>query len=56
MGATQVSACTLGGEDLRTLYITTSRENLPDHAQPTAGSLYAVRVETPGLPTAAFSG
>ena len=56
VGATQVSACTLGGEDLRTLYITTSRENLPEDVQPTAGSLYAVRVETPGQPTAEFRG
>ena len=46
----------LGGEDLRTLYITTSRENLPDHVQPTAGSLYAVRVAVPGQVTAAFGG
>lgn len=56
VGAEQVSACTLGGEDLRTLYITTSRENLPKDVQPTAGSLYTVRVETPGQPTAAFAG
>ncbi|OMH36829.1 SMP-30/gluconolactonase/LRE family protein [Tersicoccus sp. Bi-70] len=47
----QPTACTLGGEDLRTLYITTSRENLPDDAEPEAGSVYAIRVGTPGLPT-----
>ena len=56
VGAKQTTACALGGEDLRTLYITTSRENLPDHVQPTAGSLYAVRVAVPGQVTAAFGG
>lgn len=55
-GAKQTTACALGGEDLRTPYITTSRENLPDHVQPTAGSLYAVRVAVPGQVTAAFGG
>ena len=56
VGARQSTACTLGGEDLRTLYITTSRENLPDDVQPAAGSLYAVRVAVPGQVTAAFGG
>ncbi|MDO4918906.1 SMP-30/gluconolactonase/LRE family protein [Kocuria sp.] len=56
VGVKQTTACALGGEDLRTLYITTSRENLPDDAQPTAGSLYAVRVAVPGQVTAAFGG
>lgn len=56
VGAKQTTACTLGGQDLRTLYITTSRENLPNDVQPTAGSLYSVRVAIPGLPTARFAG
>ncbi|GAA2521731.1 MULTISPECIES: SMP-30/gluconolactonase/LRE family protein [Kocuria] len=56
VGAKQVTACTLGGEDLRTLYITTSRENLPADVQPTAGSLYSVRVAVPGQVTRAFAG
>jgi len=56
VGATQTTACTLGGEDLRTLYITTSREDLPDDVQPTAGSLYSVRVSVPGQVTQAFGG
>ena len=56
VGAKQVTACALGGEDLRTLYITTSRENLPADVQPTAGSLYSVRVAVPGQVTRAFAG
>ena len=56
VGATQTTACTLGSEDLRTLYITTSREDLPDDVQPTAGSLYSVRVSVPGQVTQAFGG
>lgn len=42
-----------GGPDLRTLYITTSREKRPDdelQAQPWAGCVLSLRVEVPGLP------
>ena len=42
-----------GGPDLRTLYITTSRENRPEAelaAQPLAGRVLSLRVDTPGLP------
>ncbi|GGC84998.1 gluconolactonase [Tersicoccus solisilvae] len=51
----QPTACTLGGDDLRTLYITTSREGLPDDAEPDAGSVYATRVGIPGLPVEAVA-
>ena len=43
---------TFGGADLRTLYITTAREKRPAEelaAQPWAGCVLKVRVETPGL-------
>jgi len=43
-----------GGPDLRTLYLTTSREKRPDDelaAQPWAGGVLALRVDVPGLPT-----
>lgn len=43
-----------GGPDLRTLYLTTSRERRPDDelaAQPWAGGVLALRVDVPGLPT-----
>ena len=56
----QVTACTFGGPDLGTLYVTTSRQGLDDAAraaQPLAGALFAV--DTPGvrgLPTLEFAG
>ena len=42
-----------GGADLRTLYITTSRENRPAEElerQPLAGCVLSLRVDVPGLP------
>jgi sugar lactone lactonase YvrE len=40
---TNVTACTFGGDDLRTLYITTSRDGLSeDEVEPEAGSVFAV--------------
>ncbi|MCH8614003.1 SMP-30/gluconolactonase/LRE family protein [Arsenicicoccus dermatophilus] len=50
VGARQVTACTFGGPDLRTLYVTTSRENLPAGDDPQAGSLFAVRPGATGRP------
>ena len=49
------TACTFGGDDLRDLYITTSRENLDD-PEPEAGAVFRVRVAVPGLPVRAFAG
>lgn len=49
------TACTLGGEDLRDLYITTSREDLA-HPEPEAGALFRIRVAVPGMPVRAFAG
>lgn len=42
-----------GGADLRTLYVTTSRENRPSAElieQPYAGCVFAIDVDVPGLP------
>ncbi|MFC8191941.1 SMP-30/gluconolactonase/LRE family protein [Cellulomonas sp. NPDC057328] len=50
-----VTACTLGGPDLRDLYVSTSRENLDD-PEPEAGALFRVRVEVPGKPVLPFAG
>ncbi|HEX8519574.1 MAG TPA: SMP-30/gluconolactonase/LRE family protein, partial [Pseudonocardia sp.] len=56
----QVTACTFGGADLGTLYVTTSRQGLDEAArneQPLAGALFAV--DTPGvrgLPALEFAG
>lgn len=43
VGARQVTACTFGGPDRSTLFITTSRENLPEGEDPAAGSLFAAQ-------------
>ncbi|MEP6502159.1 MAG: SMP-30/gluconolactonase/LRE family protein [Betaproteobacteria bacterium] len=43
-----------GGDDLRTLYVTTSREKRPEQElaeQPWAGQVLQCRVDVPGLPT-----
>lgn len=56
VGARQTTACCLGGPDLRTLYVTTSRENLDADEDPAAGSLFSVRVDVPGLPVLPFAG
>ncbi|MEV0280290.1 SMP-30/gluconolactonase/LRE family protein [Streptomyces sp. NPDC050610] len=51
--ARQPAGLCLGGDDLRTLYITTARTGLTDPG-PADGAVFTVRVEVPGLPTAAF--
>ena len=50
-----VTSCTFGGDDLRDLYVTTSREDL-EHPEPQAGALFRVRVSVPGQPVRAFAG
>lgn len=52
----QVTACTFGGDELRTLFITTSRENLESGEDPVAGSLFAAEPGAAGLPARAFHG
>ena len=42
----KATACTFGGADLDQLFITTSRENLPPDAEPSAGAVF---VATPGV-------
>lgn len=51
-----VSACTFGGDDLATLYMTTSKERIDTEAEPEAGSLFSVRPGVTGLPVVPFSG
>jgi len=53
---TKATACTFGGPDLRTLFITTSREDLPDDEQPEAGSVFACNPGVAGLPARTFAG
>lgn len=53
-GVTNVTACTFGEGDLQTLYITTTRENVPDGEQPLAGAVFSCRPGVGGLPVAPF--
>lgn len=54
--ARKVTACTFGGEDLRELFITTSREGLEPGAEPPAGSLFRAEVGATGIPVREFAG
>jgi sugar lactone lactonase YvrE len=52
----QVTSCCFGGPSLDELYITTSRENLPDGADPLAGALFRIKPGARGLPLGTFAG
>lgn len=54
--ATKVTACTFGGDQLDQLFITTSREGLPDDEQPAAGSLFVADVGVRGYLPRVFTG
>lgn len=59
MPVEQPSSCAFGGPDLKTLYITSAREDLSEPAlanQPLAGGLFALEVDVPGLPVQPFAG
>ncbi|MEP6823174.1 MAG: SMP-30/gluconolactonase/LRE family protein [Ramlibacter sp.] len=54
-----VTNCAFGGPDLRTLFITTACSGLTQEqlaAQPLAGGLFCVAVDSPGLPAHLFGG
>jgi sugar lactone lactonase YvrE len=53
---TNVTACTFGGTDLSTLYITTSRLQVAEGTQPLAGSLFSAEVGARGVVPFAFAG
>jgi sugar lactone lactonase YvrE len=53
---TQVTACTFGGPELDELYITTSRQEVPDAEQPEAGSVFRARPGVAGLAVTPFAG
>ncbi len=55
----QVTTCAFGGNDLRTLFITSARVGLTSKQladEPLAGALFAVSVDQPGLPAHLFGG
>ncbi len=53
MPANNITSCTFGGEDYKTLYVTTASGRAPA-ADRLAGSLFAIRTEVPGLPENRF--
>jgi sugar lactone lactonase YvrE len=53
---TQVTAVTFGGPDLSELYVTTSRQEIPDGAQPEAGAVFRYRPGVIGLAALPFAG
>jgi sugar lactone lactonase YvrE len=51
--------CAFGGADLRTLYVTSARQQRPDDELarlPQSGGIFARRMDVPGLPEPAFDG
>ncbi|MFO6420135.1 SMP-30/gluconolactonase/LRE family protein [Hylemonella sp. W303a] len=55
----QVTNCAFGGPDLRTLYISTARVGMGPAqlaAEPLAGGLFAVELDSPGLPAHLYGG
>lgn len=57
--ASQVTTCAFGGADLRTLFITTARVGLTPAqlaTEPLAGSVFAVEIDSPGVPAHRFGG
>ena len=57
--ASQVTACALGGPELKDLFITTARRDLEGNTldeQPYAGGLFHTRVAVAGVPSNSFAG
>ena len=51
--------CAFGGPDLKTLYVTSARQQRPDDELarlPHSGGIFAMTVDVPGLPEPAFAG
>jgi len=56
VAAAKTTACCRGGPGMDRLFVTTSRENLPEGADPLAGSLFVADVGVTGLPAPFFAG
>lgn len=55
-GAGNVTSCAFGGDDRRTLFITTSRQDIDPAADPAAGALFAVSTSVAGAALNAYGG
>lgn len=47
--ASRITACTFGGDDLKTLYITTSQLGVEPADEPLAGAIFSARVDVAGV-------
>jgi len=59
MPVSQVTSCAFGGDDYRTLYITSARTGLDEatlQREPLAGGLFAIDVDVTGVPANHFAG
>jgi sugar lactone lactonase YvrE len=56
VAAARVTACAFGGPDRRTLYITTSRLDIPEGREPLAGSVFAWEAPVRGAAPHAWAG
>jgi sugar lactone lactonase YvrE len=57
--AERATSCTFGGDDLKTLFVTSSRETLTPEKlreKPLSGSLFAIELDIKGLPASFFKG
>ncbi len=54
--ASNVTACTFGGDNLDQLFITTSRENVADGQQPLAGAVFRTTPGVTGRPVREYAG
>jgi sugar lactone lactonase YvrE len=55
-GITQTSSCAFGGEGRDVLYITTSRQGLPDNREPDAGAMFVAQTASCGAVQSEFAG
>ena len=53
---TRVTSCAFGGQSGRTLFITTSRVDVPTGTEPSAGQVHAIDVGVRGAPVHRFTG
>ena len=55
-GVSKVTACCFGGPELDVLYLTTTREDLAEDAEPAAGSLFCHSPGVSGMPPDGYAG
>lgn len=54
--ASKASSCCFGGPDMRTLFITTAAEGIPEEQEPLAGSVFCARLPVAGAIVGRYAG